>query len=159
MNCEIYKLCPNCYNNKAELNILGYEQCTKCGYVFGLTGHVHSDSSTSTSSIAANCPYCNEKMDYNQQETKWSCSKCGYTSQITTGDPPTTVNDLYIKSDGVGTAWGRLDPDLMPLTLQIDTELIKLKHKEMELEFELEPDKLANIDTIVINGYKYVKEK
>ena len=29
----------------------------------------------------------------------------------------------------------------------------------MEIEFELEPDKLKNIDTIIINGYKYVKEQ
>lgn len=69
------------------------------------------------------------------------------------------IDELYIKSDGVGTAWGRFDPDLIPHTLQIDTELIRLRHKEMELEFELEPDKLANIDTIILNGYKYVKEK
>lgn len=65
---------------------------------------------------------------------------------------------LFLKSDGVGTAWGRFDPDLMPRTLQIDTNLIKLRHKEIEIEFELEPDKLKNIDTIIINGYKYVKE-
>ena len=64
----------------------------------------------------------------------------------------------FWKSDGIGTAWGRFDPELMPFTLQIDTNLIKLRHKEMDIEFDLEPGKLENIDTIIINGHKYVKE-
>ena len=150
----IYKLCPNCCNNKAELNILGYEQCTQCGYVFGLTGHVHSDSNSSTSETNKYCKRCNTKLVQNGDW--WECPNCHYGHMDYIGDPP---DNLYIKSDGIGTAWGRFDPELTPLTLQIDVELIKLKHKEMELEFELEPDKLANIDTIIINGYKYVKEK
>jgi hypothetical protein len=74
------------------------------------------------------------------------------------GDP-LDIRELYIKSDSIGTAWGRLNPDIIPHTLQIDTNLIKLRHKEMELEFELESDKLKNIDTIILNGYKYIKEK
>ena len=65
---------------------------------------------------------------------------------------------LFLKSDDTGIAWGRLDPELMSRMLQIDTNLIKLRHKEMDIEFDLEPEKLESIDTIIINGYKYVKE-
>lgn len=54
-----------------------------------------------------------------------------------------------------GLAIGAID--LEPHTLHIDTNLIKLYHKELEIEFELNPDKLKNVDTIIINGYKYVK--
>jgi ribosomal protein S27AE len=43
-------------------------------------------------------------------------------------------------------------------TLYIDTKMIKLKQKDLELELEFEVNKLDKINTIVINGYKYVKE-
>ena len=49
--------------------------------------------------------------------------------------------------------------DISPLTLHIDTNLVKLSHREFEIDFELDPKKLENIDTIIINGYKYVKPK
>lgn len=57
----------------------------------------------------------------------------------------------------IGLAVSSLDVE--PYTLHIDTNLIKLHHKELEVEFELDPNKLKNIDTIIINGYKYVKLK
>ena len=49
--------------------------------------------------------------------------------------------------------------DIQPMTLHIDTDMIKLSHKELEIDFELKPDKFKNIDTIIINGYKYIKLK
>ena len=57
----------------------------------------------------------------------------------------------------VGCAVGSADVESM--TLHIDANLIKLSHKEFEIDFELDPRRLENIDTIVINGYKYVKPK
>jgi hypothetical protein len=36
---------------------------------------------------------------------------------------------------------------------------IRLQHKETEIDFEFDTKKLENIDTIIINGFKYVKEK
>jgi hypothetical protein len=57
----------------------------------------------------------------------------------------------------VGCAVGSADVE--PMTLHIDTNLIKLSHKEFEIDFDLNPDRLENIDTIIINGYKYVKLK
>ena len=50
-------------------------------------------------------------------------------------------------------------PDIQPMTLHIDTDMIKLSHKELGIDFELKPDKLKNIDTIIINGYTYIKSK
>ena len=57
----------------------------------------------------------------------------------------------------VGCAVG--SAEISPMTLHIDANLIKLSHKEFEIDFDLNPDKLENIDTIIINGYKYVKPK
>ena len=153
-NYIINKICPVCHNNKVELSELGTEICTQCRYV--LPGPTYATNSTS--SAEKYCPNCNTKME--PFGDKWlTCPNCHYGYMDYIGDLPRDINELYIKSDGVGTAYGRFDPDLIPHILQIDTELIKLRHKEMELEFKLEPDKLANIDTIIINGHKFVREK
>jgi hypothetical protein len=61
------------------------------------------------------------------------------------------------KNTKTGLAVGKLD--IEPRTLQIDTSLIRLCHKELEIAFELQPDKLKNVDTVIINGYKYIKVK
>lgn len=153
MSYYINKICPICHNDKVELSELGTEICTQCRYV--IPGPTYATNSTS--SAERYCVNCHTKLE--QNGSWWECPNCHYGHLDYIGDPPQDISELYIKSDGVGIAWGRFNPDLIPHTLQIDTELIRLRHKEMELEFELEPDKLANIDTIVINGYKYVKEK
>ena len=145
----VNKNCPVC-GGHIYVTDIGTEVCQHCGYVIPQS----TFATTSTSETNKYCQMCNTKLEHNGNW--WECPNCHYGHMDYIGDPP---GDLYIKSDGVGTAWGRFDPELIPLTLQIDTELIKLKQKEMELEFELEPDKLENIDTIIINGYKYVKEK
>ena len=49
--------------------------------------------------------------------------------------------------------------DIQPNTLQINCELIKMYHKELDIEFEFDTKKLENIDTIEINGHKFVREK
>ena len=55
----------------------------------------------------------------------------------------------------VGCAVG--STEVSPMTLHIEADLLKLSHKEFEIDFDLNPDKLKNIDTIIINGYKYIK--
>ena len=62
-----------------------------------------------------------------------------------------------IKNAEAGIAVGSIDVE--PCTLHIDTNLIRLYHKELEIEFELDSNKFKNIDKIIINGYKYVKPK
>ena len=46
-----------------------------------------------------------------------------------------------------------------PRPLIIDTNLIILKQKEIAIEFTIDPKKFENIDTITINGFKYIKVK
>jgi hypothetical protein len=36
---------------------------------------------------------------------------------------------------------------------------IRLQHKETEINFEFDTKKLENIDAIIINGFKYIKER
>lgn len=65
---------------------------------------------------------------------------------------------LFIDADkyAFGTAVGSLEPCTLTIT---NCEKFKVQLRELEVEFELDPDKLENIDTLIINGYKYVKEK
>ena len=64
------------------------------------------------------------------------------------------------KMDSTANAYGKLEADLIPHTLTItNCEKFKVQLREIDVEFELNPDKLENVDTIIINGYKYVKEK
>jgi hypothetical protein len=96
------------------------------------------------------------------------CPKCGYGYRITTGDPP-ELTEEYIKEmakkitvtpfysgTAVGKAIGSLEPQTLTIT---NCEKFRVQLREVDIEFELDPDKLENIDTLIINGYKYVKEK
>lgn len=119
-----------------------------------------TDYSTSTSSSEKMCPICGQWMMRNTVGFhKWTCPRCGYHYEVITGDPPQDMELFQVHSDGVSSAYCKLEIYQHPFTLQIDADLIKLRHKEMDIEFELHPDKLANIDVIEINGYRYVKEK
>lgn len=149
----VNKTCPVC-GGYVVLLTNGMELCEKCHYTLSDTNWATSTSSTSGLAL---CPRCDTPLNENGN---WKeCPHCHYGYMLYTGDPPQDLVDIYIKSDGIGSAYGKLDPSLTPQTLQIDTKLITLKHKEMDLELELDPSKLENIDTIIINGYKYVKEK
>jgi hypothetical protein len=70
-----------------------------------------------------------------------------------------TSTPFYIRDAdhafAVGKAIGSLEPNTLTIT---NCEKFKVQLREIDVEFELEPDKLENIDTLIINGYKYVKE-
>ena len=150
----VNKNCPVCGGYVILLKN-GDEVCQDCYYV--LSNSNWTESSTSTSSIMSNCPYCNTKMIYNKENNSWLCVACGYHLKVTVGDPPKDLDTIW-KSDGTANAWGALG--LEPQTLTItNCEKFKVQLREIDVEFELEPDKLENIDTIIINNYKYVKEK
>ena len=151
MSQYINKTCPACGGYVISLPN-GTELCKKCHYVLPDTNYATS----TTSSGRALCPRCGTPLNKNGN---WKeCPNCHYGYLLYDGDPPQDLVDIYIKSDGTGFAYGKLDPTLTPQTLQIDTKLIMLKHKEMDLELELDPSKLENIDVIIINGYRYIKE-
>lgn len=129
-------------------------ECPYCGsnQIETITYHdpINFNYDTTTKHI---CTRCDREIDFNNlpEEVQLSKDEIEMSKKIFEGK-------LYIPCDNVwGVGVGKIEP--MPYTLQIDTDLIRLRHKEMELEFKLEPDKLANIDTIILNGYKYVKEK
>lgn len=154
MSVYVNKDCPVC-GGVVSVDFDYAERCEGCGYTIPSPNWI----TTSTSTLVDLCPRCRTPLILSMSSGWKECPKCHYGHMDYIGDPPQDIGELYIKSDGVSTAWGRFDPNLMPYTLQIETNLIRLKHKEMELEFELEPDKLEKIDTIILNGYKYVKEK
>lgn len=61
-------------------------------------------------------------------------------------------------ADTVTVTKGIIAPPL-PSTVTVYADSIKLIHKEMNIEIELDSEKFENIDTIIINEFKYVKEK
>lgn len=96
--------------------------------------------------VNKNCPVCGGYVVINALGDEM-CEKCHYIL-------PTTTHAII--SDGEVPCFGKLEPE--KYVLRIDVEMIKLSHKELEIEFELDPNKLDKISTIIINGHKYVKE-
>ena len=147
----VNKNCPHC-GGYMTLSVLGYEVCENCGHV--------PDSTTSTSSNSLGlCGRCGVALQ------EWGnlkvCPRCRYGYLLEIGDLPDDITIPNIYNDG-NWAVGRIaDVDPMaPNTLTItNCEKFKVQLREIDIEFELDPDKLENIDTIIINGHKYVKEK
>lgn len=98
------------------------------------------------------CPVCGGKVrhyfDFNV------CEDCHYTLP----DSNATNAVLYHMNKSTGVAVGSITP-VDSRTLYIDCDLIKLHHKELDFEFQLDKKKLENIDVIDVNGYRFVKQK
>ena len=60
-----------------------------------------------------------------------------------------------------GIAVGKIDTrDLRPNTLQIDKcERIIFRDRTLDFQFEIGHDQYKHIDTIIVNGIKFVKEE
>lgn len=143
--------CPVCGGYIVLLDN-GSEMCEKCHYV--LPSSTHASDATKASSSDMYCDRCRTKLE--QSGDWWICPECHYGYMVAIEDLP---KDIYW-ADGVAHAWGKLDPNLSPQTLTITScEKFKVQLKEIDIEFELDPNKLENIDTLIINGYKYRKEK
>lgn len=151
----VNKTCPVC-GGYVVLLTNGTELCEKCHYV--LPGP-NWEYSTSATSCEQTCRVCGQAMVRNTVGLyKWTCPKCGYHYEVTIGDPTKELDSIWKSSGTMMDAWGALG--LEPQTLTITKcDKFKVQCKEMDIEFEFDSDKLQNIDTIVINGYKYVKEK
>lgn len=151
MTQYVNKNCPHC-GGYMMLSVLGYEVCENCGYAPG--------STTSTSSnLLELCDRCGVAL---QVWGDWKvCPRCGYGSLLQIGDLP---NDFTIPNIHNDCGWVAdyiysikpIDADTLTIT---NCEKFKVQLREIDIEFELDADKLENIDTIIINGYKYVKEK
>ena len=179
MSYYVNKNCPYCGGNRVEtftqedpmsfnFNTITKNICIDCGREVEFEEPEYTTTTNSTSSAEKYCENCNTKLEYNG--TWYECPNCHYGYMDYIGDIPKDVEDmsksisdksLYIPSDntwGVGT----IKPNDLTAqnTLTITKcEKIKMHQKEMDVDFEFDTKKLENIDTIVINGYKYVKEK
>jgi ribosomal protein S27AE len=162
----INKNCPVCGGYVVLLDN-GSEICEKCHYILPGSTQVQMSDSTKSSSSDKYCERCHTRLT--QDGDWWICPECGYGYRITTGDPPELTEEyikemakkitdtpFYVPGTAIGKAIGSLEPQTLTIT---NCEKFKVQLREVDIEFELEPDKLENIDTIIINGYKYVKER
>lgn len=132
----VNKICPICHGY-IYINSNNIELCENCNYVLSSSAHKY-------------CSRCNAIL---KQDGDWnSCSICGYGYNTITGAFYEAIKEAP-KQDIIVNS---LSPSTLTIT---NCEKFKVQLKELDVEFELEPDKLANIDTLIINGYKYIKEK
>jgi hypothetical protein len=119
------------------------------------------------------CQNCNTKMKPLGDSGWWSCPNCDYGYMDYIGDPKQFSDEdiemskkifegkLHIPCDNV---WGvgkiAVTDPIAQNTLTIERcEKIKMHHKEMDIDFEFDTKKIENINTIIINGHKFVREK
>lgn len=147
-----------------ELSELGTEICTQCRYV--LPGPTYATNSTS--SAEKYCPNCNTKME--PFGDKWlTCPNCHYGYMDYIGDPKELdeeelkqvqkmfESNLYIHNDGL--AVGKINEDLLSNTLQFDRcEKIIFRDKTLDFVFEIPDERYKDIDTIIVNGHKFVRD-
>ena len=115
------------------------------------------------------CPLCGDVLRIEPFSQWWYCDRCGYEKQVE--QPELSAEDrekikellysqsLFIMPESalcVGQAISSLEPQTLTIT---NCEKITMHHRELDIDFEFNPDRLENIDTIILNGYKYVKEK
>lgn len=157
MDQPLNKNCPIC-GGYVYITDIGTEICQNCGYVLAQSTFVTTSTDyphNTTGSAYKYCQNCNTKM---VKHGNWyECPNCHYGHMDYIGDPP--VNNFIIPCDnvwGVGKAVGSLEPN----TLTIERcEKIKMHQKEIDIDFELDARKIENINTIIINGHKFVREK
>ena len=173
--------CPHCNRysvervsqmNPMDYNIQVKYICTNCGReVLDPDSVTYSNSSdgtyTSASSADKYCENCNTKMV--QYDSWWECPNCHYGYIDYIGDPPQDniemskkifEGKLHIPCDNVwGVGKTTITDPIAQNTLTIERcEKIKMHHKEMDIDFEFDTKKIENINTIIINGYKFVRE-
>lgn len=105
------------------------------------------------------CPVCGGRLkEYIDMVV---CEDCTYNELRTEKYPPSVtmeqIKNLYeghLVNTGVLGSW-----NIQPNTLQINCELIKITHRELDIEFEFNTKKLEYIDVIEINGHRFVRDK
>jgi DNA-directed RNA polymerase subunit RPC12/RpoP len=155
--------------------------CTNCGKeVLDPDSVTYSNSTDSTYTSATSaekyCYNCNTRMIQNGDW--WECPNCHYGHMDYARGLPKDFTQLsdeevemskhifegktHIPCDnvwGVGRiAVGQLD-DLMSNTLQFDRcERIIFRDKTLDFVFEIPEEQYKDIDTIIVNGIKFVRE-
>lgn len=97
------------------------------------------------------CPYCGNQMTSSRTDGSYYCSVCQrvfYPYQdITYGSTYTIPLIPYHKFTNTATK-----------SIQIECDTISLKHKGLDIEVPLD-HAINDIETITINGIKFVREK
>ena len=156
-------------NNPINYEIEETFVCTSCGRQIDVNELYQTDSAKSTSSADKYCQYCNTKME--PFGDKWlTCPHCHYGYMDYIGDLPKELTEeeieqaqkmfesnLYIHNDGL--AVGKINEDLLSNTLQFDRcEKIIFRDKTLDFVFEIPDERYKDIDTIIVNGHKFVRE-
>ena len=116
-----------------------------------------------------NCPVCGGYVIVNELGHEM-CENCHYVLPGSTTATELTEECIEEMFQNITTTPFFVDDDkyavykvvgsVEPCTMTIaNCEKFKVQLRELEVEFELDPYKLENIDTLIINGYKYVKER
>lgn len=152
--------------------------CMFCGKVIEPSEQTTYSNSTDSSYINATsndkyCQNCNTKMDHFNSHGWWVCPKCGYGYIDYIGDLPKELSDEEVEmskklcdekfilpcDNTWGVAVGKLAEDLMSNPLQFDRcEKIIFRDKTLDFVFEIPEERYKDIDTIIVNGHKFVRE-
>lgn len=65
---------------------------------------------------------------------------------------------ISLLSNGGAYAFGKLNWNPYE-SIIINTDKLKLYHKDLDIEIHITDDILSKIETIEVNGYKFIKEK
>jgi hypothetical protein len=104
------------------------------------------------------CPNCHYgHMDYARglpkDFTQLSDEEVEMSKHIFEGKTHIPCDNVW----GVGTI-KPTDPTAKNTLILERCEKIKMHHKEIDIDFEFDTSKLENIDTIIVNGHKFVRE-
>jgi predicted RNA-binding Zn-ribbon protein involved in translation (DUF1610 family) len=153
--------------------------CMFCGKVIEPSEVVTYSNSTDSSYTTAGsaykyCDRCNTKMEKFGGTDWWMCPNCHYGYMDYIGDlPKESPNEevemskkmfegkLHIPCDNAwGVDVGKINnKDLLSNTLQFDRcEKIIFRDKTLDFIFEIPEERYKDIDTIIVNGHKFVRE-
>ena len=176
MISPVNKNCPICGGYVYSTDI-GTEICQTCGHVIAQSTFATTSTSytyASTSAADKYCYNCNTKMEKIGDGGWWECPNCHYGCMDYIGDLPKELteeeieiskhifgNSLHIPCDNNGLAVGKIsNEDLLSNTLQFDRcKKIIFRDKTLDFVFEIPDERYKDIDTIIVNGHKFTKEK
>ena len=189
LNKQLNMQCPYCGQHQVEVITeidpmsFNYHELTKtvcmfCGKVIepseSVTYSNSTDSSyTTTSSAYKYCDMCNTKMEKLGDTDWWMCPNCHYGHMDYIGDPPKEIQlteeeiemskqlwekPFFIKGNESKFAIGSAKN--LSNTIQFDRcERIIFRDKTLDFQFEILEELYKDIDTIIVNGHKFVRDK
>ena len=160
LNKQLDMACPYCGQHRVELITeidpmsFNYHELTKtvcmfCGKVIEPSESITYSNSTGSSYTTAGsaykyCDNCSTKMEPFGDNGWWYCPKCGYGHMDYIGDLPEELSDEEIES------FKKLyvEKFTFPYDNIRDSNVV-----------EINDERYKDIDTIIVNGHKFVREK